>query len=86
VSWHLRAPIPVVDYRGELEPEFEPRPEVKEALFWSRDKFWKMWGGGRPVVAVVRMRDLVEMMTAAPPARVVRWSLKHAVVANFDER
>jgi hypothetical protein len=34
----------------------------------------------------VRMRDLVEMMTAAPPARVVRWSLKHAVVANFDER
>jgi 4-amino-4-deoxy-L-arabinose transferase-like glycosyltransferase len=86
VSWHLRAPIPVVDYRGELEPEFEPRPEVKEALFWSREKFWATWGGGRPVVAVVRMRDLIEMMTAAPPARVVRWSLKHAVVANFDER
>jgi len=29
------------------------------------------------------MKDLVEMMTAAPPARVVRWSGRHAIVVNF---
>ncbi len=83
VSWELKSPIPVAAYRGELEPEFETRPEVREALFWSREKFWRLWGSGKPVVALVRMKDLVEMMTATPPARVVRWAQKHAVVANF---
>ena len=34
-SWELKSPIPVAAYRGELEPEFETRPEVREALFWS---------------------------------------------------
>ena len=28
VSWELKTPIPVAAYRGELEPEFENRPEV----------------------------------------------------------
>ncbi|HEV7502642.1 MAG TPA: glycosyltransferase family 39 protein, partial [Vicinamibacteria bacterium] len=27
VSWELRRPIPVADYRGELEPDFESNPE-----------------------------------------------------------
>jgi len=84
VSWELKSPIPVADYRGELEPEFEPSREVREALFWTKDAFWARWRGD-PVVAVVRMRDLVELMTAAPPGRVVRWSLRHAVVANFPD-
>lgn len=85
VSWELKSPIPVAAYRGELEPEFETRPEVREALFWSREKFWRLWGSGKPVVALVRMKDLVEMMAATPNARVVRWAQKHAVVANFPE-
>ena len=85
VSWELKSPIPVADYRGELEPEFETRPEVREALFWSREKFWEVWSSRKPLVALVRMKDLVEMMTAVPRARVLRWSQKHAVVANFPE-
>jgi 4-amino-4-deoxy-L-arabinose transferase-like glycosyltransferase len=85
VSWTLAKPIPVAGYRGELEPEFETRPEVRESLFWSTDRFWTEWKSGRPVVALVRGKDLVEVMTAAPPARVVRWSNRHAIVANFTE-
>jgi 4-amino-4-deoxy-L-arabinose transferase-like glycosyltransferase len=85
VSWELKTPIPVAAYRGELEPEFETRPEVRDALFWSEDRFWAAWRSGRPVIALVRMRDLVPMMTAAPPARVVRYSGRHAIVANFTE-
>jgi 4-amino-4-deoxy-L-arabinose transferase-like glycosyltransferase len=85
LSWELKSPIPVAAYRGELEPEFEARVEVRDALFWSGERFWTAWKSGRPVVALVRMRDLVEMMTAAPPARVVRWSGSHAIVANFPE-
>jgi hypothetical protein len=84
VSWELKTPIPVAGYRGELEPEFEPRAEVRDALFWPADRFWKLWKSDRPVLALVRMQDLVEMMTAAPPARVVRWSGRHAIVANFS--
>ncbi len=85
VSWELKTPLPVAAYRGELEPPFETRPEVRDRLFWSDQRFWGEWKSGRPVVALVRMRDLVEMMTAQPPARVVRWSNRHAIVANFPE-
>jgi 4-amino-4-deoxy-L-arabinose transferase-like glycosyltransferase len=86
VSWELNTPIPVAAYRGELEPDFETRPEVKEALVWTGDRFWAAWKSERPILALVRLQDLVEMMTAAPPARVVRYSGKHAIVANFPER
>ncbi len=85
VSWELKTPIAVADYRGELEPEFETRPEVRDALFWPKERFWELWRSDRPVVALVRMRDLVEVMKAAPPARVVRWAGRHAIVANFPE-
>ncbi len=84
-SWEIKTPIPVADYRGELEPEFEARPEVRDAILWSRERFWALWRSDRPVVALVRLRDLVEVMTAAPPARVVLWAGKYAVVANFPE-
>src|SRR5450432_3466939 len=86
VSWELKTPIPVADYRGELEPDFESRTEARDALFWSKERFWQAWKSDRPVVALVRMKDLVELMTAAPPARVVRYSGRHAIVANFPER
>jgi 4-amino-4-deoxy-L-arabinose transferase-like glycosyltransferase len=85
ISWELKAPIPVADYRGELEPQFETDPRVRDSLFWSAERFWGAWKSGRPVVALVRMKDVVEMMTAVPPARVVRWSGRHAIVANFPE-
>ena len=85
VSWELGVPIPVAAYRGELEPEFESRAEVRDALVWSPERFWALWKSDRPVLALVRLQDLVEMMTAAPPARVVRYSGVHAVVANYPE-
>ncbi len=86
LSWELKTPIPVAAYRGELEPDFETNPEVRDRLVWSGDRFWRLWKSDRPVLALVRLQDLVEMMTAAPPARVVRFSGRHAIVANFPER
>ena len=85
LSWELKRPIPVAAYRGELEPWFENDPNLRDSLFWSDERFWTDWRGGRPMVALVRMRDLVEMMTAQPPARVVRFANRHAIVANFPE-
>jgi len=83
VSWELKSPIPVADYRGELEPEFERRTEVRDSLVWTAEKFWDLWGSGKPVVALVRMKDLVAMMTATPQARVVKWTNRHAIVVNW---
>jgi 4-amino-4-deoxy-L-arabinose transferase-like glycosyltransferase len=86
VSWELETPIPVAAYRGELEPDFEPRAGVRDELLWSPERFWALWRSDRPVLVLVRLQDLVEMMTAVPPARVVRWSGAHAIVANYPEK
>jgi len=83
VSWELRRPIPVADYTGELEPQFEPDLESRNALFWSAPRFFEAWRSGRPLVALIRLRDLVSLMTIQPPARVVRFTGKYAIVANW---
>jgi len=83
VSWELERTIPVAGYRGELEPDFETDPDHRDALLWSKERFWTLWKSEQPMLALVRLQDLVEMMKAAPPARVVRYSGKHALVANF---
>jgi 4-amino-4-deoxy-L-arabinose transferase-like glycosyltransferase len=83
VSWELKTPIPVADYVGELEPQFERDEAARDALVWSAERFWKKWES-EPVVALVRMKDLVRMMTATPAARVVKWSERHAVVVNWE--
>jgi 4-amino-4-deoxy-L-arabinose transferase-like glycosyltransferase len=82
-SWELKTPIPVADYRGELTPEFERRPEVRERLFWGKGRFWNEWASGRPLVVLVRQRDRELFENATPPARVVFDSAKHLLVANF---
>ncbi len=83
VSWELRRPIPVAAFRGELEPDFETNPSVRDALFWTEERFFQKWRSGEPLVAVIRLRDLVSLMTIHPPARVVRWAGRYAVVANW---
>jgi 4-amino-4-deoxy-L-arabinose transferase-like glycosyltransferase len=83
VSWELKTPIPVADYLGELEPQFERDAATRDRLVWPAAKFWSLWESGRPVVALVRMTDLVRMMTATPAARVVKWTERHAIVANW---
>ena len=83
LSWELKTPIPVADYVGELEPQFERRAEVRDAIVWTKEKFWRRWESREPTVALVRMKDLVGMMTATPAARVVKWSGRHAIVVNW---
>jgi len=86
VSVALATPIPVAAYVGELEPVFETDDAVRDRLLWSSEKFWREWKSDRPMLALVRLQDVVEMMTAVPPARVVRWAGRHAIVANYPER
>ncbi len=86
VSLELGTAIPVAAYRGELEPEFERSAAIREALVWPSEKFWAEWQSHRPLLALVRMQDLVELMTAKPPGRVVRWAGRHAIVANYPGR
>ena len=67
----LESPVPLADYVGELEPQFERRPEVREALFWTREKFWSQWRSGKRYAALIRRRDLPEFEDSAVPARVL---------------
>jgi 4-amino-4-deoxy-L-arabinose transferase-like glycosyltransferase len=79
LPWTLGRPVPVADYVGELEPWFEQSEKVREALFWSREKFWSEWKGGGRIIAVVSRQDLEEFRDN----RVVLTSRKYSLVANF---
>jgi 4-amino-4-deoxy-L-arabinose transferase-like glycosyltransferase len=81
LPWELKHPIPVADYVGELEPQFERRPGVREALFWSRESFWKEWRSGKKILAVARTRDVEEFRGD----RIVYRSRKYWLIANFKE-
>ena len=82
LPWELKRPVPVVAYTGELEPQFERRPGVREGLFWSRDRFWKEWRSERKMIAVVGNRDLA----AFHSDHTVTAGRKYSVVANFSDR
>jgi 4-amino-4-deoxy-L-arabinose transferase-like glycosyltransferase len=79
----LKAPVPVADYTGELEPQFEQDPKVRESLFWTREKFWSEWKSGKRYLAVVRQRDLKEFQAPGVPARVLGSAPKHFLIANY---
>jgi hypothetical protein len=81
----LESPVPLTDYVGELEPQFEPRSEVRESLFWTREKFWSQWRSGNHYAALVRRRDLREFEASGVPARVIASSPKHVLLANYRE-
>jgi 4-amino-4-deoxy-L-arabinose transferase-like glycosyltransferase len=80
LPWELKHPIPLADYVGELEPQFERDPHARDALFWTREKFWSEWRSGKRMVAVVRPRD-VEEFTGA---RLLHRTRKYFLIANFD--
>jgi 4-amino-4-deoxy-L-arabinose transferase-like glycosyltransferase len=79
----LESPVPLADYVGELEPQFERRPEIREALFWTREKFWSQWRSGNRYAALIRRRDLKEFQTSGVPARILASAPKHFLLANY---
>jgi len=79
----LESPVPLADYLGELEPQFEPRPEVRESLFWTREKFWSEWKSGKRYAALIRQRDLKEFQASGVLARVLANAPKHFLLANY---
>jgi 4-amino-4-deoxy-L-arabinose transferase-like glycosyltransferase len=79
----LESPVPLADYVGELEPQFEPRPEIRDSLFWTREKFWSKWRSGNRYAALIRRRDLPEFEASGATARVLASSPKHLLLANY---
>ncbi len=79
----LESPVPLADYVGELEPQFERHPEIREVLFWTREKFWTEWKSDKRYAALIRRRDLPEFQTSGVPARVLASAPKHFLLANF---
>jgi 4-amino-4-deoxy-L-arabinose transferase-like glycosyltransferase len=81
-SWELKTPIPVADYTGELEPEFERRADVRAGLFWPKDRFWNEWASGRPLVVLARQREKDLFENAEPRGRILAEERKYLVVTN----
>jgi 4-amino-4-deoxy-L-arabinose transferase-like glycosyltransferase len=81
----LESPVPLADYVGELEPQFERRAEVREALFWTREKFWSQWRSGNRYAALIRRRHLKEFETSDVPPRVLASSPKQLLLANYRD-
>ncbi len=81
-SWELKKPIPVADYKGELEPEHESRAEVRDDLFWDKGRFWNEWASGRPLVVLVRSVEKDLFDNAEPRGRILAEERKHLVVTN----
>jgi len=79
LPWELKHPIPVADYTGELEPQFEPDPSVRDALFWTRERFWQEWKSGKPMLGVVRVGDVGEFQGD----QVLYRSRKYVLVKNW---
>ncbi len=79
LPWELKHPIPLADYVGELELQFERDPLVRDALIWTREKFWREWRSGKRMVAVVRPSDLEEF----GGDRIVYRSRKYVLVSNW---
>lgn len=83
VPWTLKSTIPVVDYTGELEPQWIPEEQRRE-IFWSRDDFWRRWQSGERLVVVMRRRDASDFQGSVPPAFLISERGKNRVVANFE--
>jgi 4-amino-4-deoxy-L-arabinose transferase-like glycosyltransferase len=77
--WALQHPMPLADYQGELEPWFERNQTIRDALFWSRERFWSEWRGGRRILAIVSREDTEEFRGS----RVVFRGRKYSLAANF---
>src|SRR5262249_34179799 len=79
LPWELKHPIPVADYVGELEPQFEPDPRLREALFWTCERFWMDWKSGKKMIALARLGDLEEFR--GDP--ILYRGRKYFLVSNF---
>jgi 4-amino-4-deoxy-L-arabinose transferase-like glycosyltransferase len=81
-TWGLRSIVPVADHRGEFEDWWLPERRRRE-IFWSRDRFWREWSSGRPLVALARVQNRGDFSDARPPARWLACREKYCVVANY---
>lgn len=83
LPWEIKHPVPVADYVGELEPQFERNIEVRSALFWSRERFWFEWKNGRKIVAVVPEREIENFSKAGAPGKILGRGARHYLVGNW---
>lgn len=83
VLWELDAPLAVAGYRGELQPDVRTMASADPKVFWGGPKFWSEWASSRPVLAIVRARNLPEFKTHGGAARILARGRGHFLVSNF---
>ncbi|HEY7112799.1 MAG TPA: glycosyltransferase family 39 protein [Thermoanaerobaculia bacterium] len=81
LPWEMRAIVPIVDYKGEIEDWWLPQGRLRE-IFWTRERFWDTWRSER-IVALARDRDREDFRGASPPARFLACRDNYCVVVNW---
>ena len=83
VVWELRRTAPIAGYRGELLPVGPSPAAPQPAVFWPEERFWTEWSSGRPLVAVVRGRNLQSFEGIDAELHILARGRDHFLVANF---
>ena len=81
LPWEMRAVVPIVDFKGELEDWWLP-VERRREIFWTRERFWEAWRSER-IVALAKVRDRGDFRGASPPARWLACRDKYCLVVNW---
>jgi hypothetical protein len=81
--WVLRAPLPVVNFKGELASDSVRSPDI----FWELEKFWRLWNSEKRLAVCLRRSNFEEFeWPNKKTAYILAGNRQQIVVTNFDPR
>ncbi|MEO8349275.1 MAG: glycosyltransferase family 39 protein [Acidobacteriota bacterium] len=82
VVWELKSTIPIVDRPGESQFRVAPVATGNPEASWKREKFWNEWSSGKPLLAIVRSRDMKDFDPHGGVAQILARGRGHFLIAN----
>lgn len=82
VLWELEGPLAITGYKGELRRQAVPSAAADPSIFWTDERFWAEWSSTRPLLAVVRGRNLPDLSSRGA-VQILGRGRDHFLVSNF---
>lgn len=82
--WELKSPLTLVEPGGEIGRALTAASAGDEAICWPGEKFWREWRAGRPLLVVVRERDLGDFYLRGEPPRLLARARGHFLLSNRE--
>lgn len=84
IPWELRSLLPVVNPGGEIGEALAAANEQERKVAWTHEEFWQKWRMGRPLLVLVRERDLDDFDGTGVSPRLLARGRGHLLVSNVD--